>query len=78
MNPEWEASDFLNLQKKWILDTKLPQDETSHNDGITNLEKFAFGLDANKAISYDANANFKHSTDENGKVFLKLKIEEKQ
>ena len=37
-----------------------------HNDGITNLEKFAFGLDASKATSYDANANFKHTSDSTG------------
>ena len=39
---------------------------TPHNDGITNLEKFAFGLDASKATSYDANVNFKHTSDATG------------
>ena len=39
---------------------------TPHNDGITNLEKFTFGLDASKATSYGANANFKHTSDATG------------
>lgn len=39
---------------------------TPHNDGITNLEKFTFGLDASKATSYGANASFKHTSDTTG------------
>ena len=39
---------------------------TPHNDGITNLEKFTFGLDASKATSYGANVNFKHTSDATG------------
>ena len=39
---------------------------TPHNDGITNLEKFTFGLDASKATSYGANASFKHTSDATG------------
>ena len=39
---------------------------TPHNDGITNLEKFTFGLDASRATSYDANTNFKHTSDATG------------
>ena len=39
---------------------------TPHNDGITNLEKFAFGLDASKATSFGANVNFKHTSDATG------------
>ena len=56
---------------KWADDNKLTGDNakptaTPRNDGITNLEKFAFGLDASKATSYDANANFKHTSDATG------------
>ncbi len=58
--------------EKWALDKKLTEQETSaptaipHNDGITNLEKFTFGLDASRATSYDANVNFKHTSDATG------------
>lgn len=34
---------------------------TPFNDGITNIEKFAFGLSGNKAASYAENALFKQS-----------------
>ena len=34
---------------------------TPFNDGITNIEKFAFGLSGNKAASYSDNALFKQS-----------------
>lgn len=56
---------------KWANNTGLTGDNvlpnaTPHNDGITNLEKFAFGLDASKATSYDANASFKHTSDATG------------
>ena len=56
---------------KWAYDNKLEGDNAlpsaiPHNDGITNLEKFTFGLDASKATSYDANANFKHTSDATG------------
>ena len=47
---------------------------TPHNDGITNLEKFTFGLDASKATSYGANANFKHSTDASGNASLQFPV----
>ena len=46
-------------------DNALPS-ATPHNDGITNLEKFTFGLDASKATSYGANASFKHTSDATG------------
>ena len=46
-------------------DNALPS-ATPHNDGITNLEKFTFGLDASKATSYGANASFKHTSDTTG------------
>ena len=46
-------------------DNALPT-ATPHNDGITNLEKFTFGLDASKATSYGANASFKHTSDTTG------------
>ena len=46
-------------------DNALPS-ATPHNDGITNLEKFTFGLDASKATSYGANVNFKHTSDATG------------
>lgn len=64
---------------KWAYDNKLEGDNalpsaTPRNDGITNLEKFAFGLDASKATSYDANANFKHSTDVNGNTTLQFPV----
>ena len=36
------------------------------NGCLTNLEKFTFGLDASRATSYSANADFKYSTDANG------------
>ena len=56
---------------KWAEDNNLTGDNAKptsipHNDGITNLEKFAFGLDASKATSYDANANFNHTSDATG------------
>lgn len=56
---------------KWAYDNKLEGDNalptaTPHNDGITNLEKFTFGLDASKATSYGANASFKHTSDTTG------------
>ena len=56
---------------KWAYDNKLEGDNAKptaipHNDGITNLEKFTFGLDASKATSYGANVNFKHTSDATG------------
>ena len=64
---------------KWADDNKLTGDNAKptaipHNDGITNLEKFTFGLDASKAASYDANANFKHSTDASGNTTLQFPV----
>ena len=51
---------------KWAYDNKLTGDNAKptaipRNDGITNLEKFAFGLSGNKASSYSENALFKQS-----------------
>lgn len=59
----------LSGYQSWALDNGLDVDASasavSHGDGITNIEKYAFGLDASKATSYGANGNFKHSV-ENG------------
>lgn len=59
----------LSGYQSWAFDNGLDVDASasavSHGDGITNLEKYAFGLDASKATSYGANGNFKHSV-ENG------------
>ena len=57
--------------EKYVIENNLPNEmidssATPYNDGITNLEKFAFGLDASRATSYDANANFKHTSDATG------------
>ena len=52
---EWSMANGLGVD---ALSTATP-----HNDGITNLEKYAFGLDASKATSYGANGNFKHSVE---------------
>lgn len=53
--------------QSWVFDNGLDVDASasvvSHGDGITNLEKYAFGLDASKATSYGANPNFKHSVE---------------
>ncbi len=64
---------------KWADDNKLTGDNalptaTPRNDGITNLEKFTFGLDASKATSYDANANIKYSTDASGNASLQFSV----
>ena len=60
----------LSAFQEWSMANGLGADasptEIPHNDGITNLEKFTFGLDASKATSYDANANFKHTSDTTG------------
>ena len=54
----------------WIKENNvdpLQADPTNKiNGGLTNLEKFTFGLDASKATSYDANAFFKHTSDATG------------
>lgn len=59
----------LSGYQSWAFDNGLDVDASasaiSHGDGITSLEKYAFGLDASKATSYGANGNFKHSV-ENG------------
>jgi hypothetical protein len=65
--------------ESWSSDNGLTGDNAlptaiPHNDGITNLEKFAFGLDASRATSYDANANFKHSTDASGNTTLQFPV----
>lgn len=70
-NPTIGAYEYLYGQptyEKWILDNNLQQETSSpnatpHNDGITNMEKFAFGLDASKATSYNSNTNFVHASD---------------
>lgn len=57
----------LSGYQSWAFDNGLDVDASasaiSHGDGITNLEKYAFGLDASKATSYGANGNFKHSVE---------------
>lgn len=57
----------LSGYQSWAFDNGLNVDASasaiSHGDGITNLEKYAFGLDASKATSYGANGNFKHSVE---------------
>ncbi len=64
--------------QKWSIENGLGVDAlptaTPHNDGITNLEKFAFGLDASKATSYDANSNIKYSTDASGNATLQFPV----
>ena len=55
---EWSMSNGLGIDAS--------PSATPHNDGITNLEKFTFGLDASKATSYGANVNFKHTSDATG------------
>ena len=68
------AYEYVKVQtafESWAENTGLTGDNalpsaTPHNDGITNLEKFAFGLDASKATSFDANASFKHTSDATG------------
>ncbi len=52
----------------WAIDNSLTGDNAKpeakpFNDGITNLEKFVFGLPANKPTSYAENANFKQTND---------------
>ena len=63
---EWSMSNGLGVDAS--------PSATPHNDGITNLEKFTFGLDASKATSYGANANFKHSTDASGNASLQFQV----
>ncbi len=50
--------------EKWMLSQQLPQETSEptlilHNDNITNIEKFTFGLDVKKSSSYSENPNFK-------------------
>ena len=52
--------------KSGLTGSNADKTATPHNDGITNLEKFTFGLDASKATSYGANVNFKHTSDATG------------
>ena len=52
--------------KSGLTGSNADKTATPHNDGITNLEKFTFGLDASKATSYGANASFKHTSDTTG------------
>lgn len=62
-----EEVQMLSAFQKWSIENGLGYDASPsampYNDGITNLEKFAFGLDASKATSYEANANFKYASD---------------
>ncbi len=44
-------------------------DAKPFNDGITNLEKFTFGLSANKATTYTESPNFKQIIDGNNAIF---------
>ena len=64
--------------QKWSIENGLGAGASPtaipHNDGITNLEKFTFGLDASKATSYNANADFKYSTDANGNATLQFSV----
>lgn len=72
--PTIGAYEYVKVQtafESWAENTGLTGDNakptaTPHNDGITNLEKFTFGLDASKATSYGANASFKHTSDTTG------------
>ncbi|MBP3358850.1 MAG: hypothetical protein J6K91_08055, partial [Opitutales bacterium] len=50
--------------EKWMLSQQLPQETSEptlilHNDNITNIEKFTFGLDVKESSSYSENPNFK-------------------
>lgn len=60
-------SFFVSPYQEWAEANGLGIDAsptaTPHNDGITNMEKFAFGLDASKATSYNSNTNFVHASD---------------
>ena len=52
--------------QEWMLTNSLSGDSanalaTPFNDGISNIEKFAFGLSGNKAASYSENTLFKQS-----------------
>ena len=72
--PTIGAYEYIKVKtpfESWAENASLTGDNalptaTPHNDGITNLEKFTFGLDASKATSYGANANFKHTSDTTG------------
>ncbi len=67
--PTIGAYEYVKVQtafESWAEKTGLTGDNAKptaipHNDGITNLEKFAFGLSGNKAASYAENALFKQS-----------------
>ena len=67
-NPCIGAYEYIGSTKyeNWALSNKLENsdqylDTTPFNDGISNIEKFAFGLSGNKAASYSENALFKQS-----------------
>ena len=52
----------------WVQENKLTGDNAKpeampHSDGITNLEKFTFGLDASKPTSYAESGLFKQTSD---------------
>ncbi len=51
---QWVANSSMSGKNKNL-------EATPFNDGITNIEKFAFGLSGNKAASYAENALFKQS-----------------
>ena len=52
--------------KSGLTGSNADKTATPRNDGITNLEKFTFGLDASRATTYSENANFKHTSDATG------------
>ncbi len=61
---ELESTPF----RQWAIENNLAEiapEATPHSDGITNLEKFVFGLDAHKATSYAENKLFKQTNDGN-------------
>ncbi|MBR4596870.1 MAG: hypothetical protein IKO42_00520, partial [Opitutales bacterium] len=57
------TTSALSGYEKWAKDSGLSGADAlasaiPHNDGITNLEKYAFGLNPNKSASYADNALF--------------------
>ncbi len=81
-HPEYGKVWYLHTSKmpaptpfaQWAEDNNLLDDDAkfeaiAHNDGITNLEKFVFGLPANRATSYAENANFKQTNDDTTATF---------
>lgn len=61
-----ELSVYKNMFSLWCANSGVEDGQntpfaTPFNDGISNIEKFAFGLSGNKAASYAENALFKQS-----------------